>query len=221
LELAQIVEAAQRLLEERGLEDFSLRKLAAELGVKSPSLYWHVRDKQELFDLVADWLLAECPLPDPSLGWSESLARLARDLRRVLLAHPVAAGLLPGRTPFGPGELRLAEATIGVLRGAGFGERLAGYGYLILTFYAIGFATQELAFGKGPEARDRLAKVSRFLSGLPAEHYPNLVAVADEFTAPGLTDRFETGLAGVLEGLRREHELAKSRGKPPTADPGR
>ena len=60
--------------------------------------------------------------------------------------------MLTGRIPLGPGGLRLAEHGIGVLRRAGFGNREASYGHVILVFYAIGFATQELAFGQRPRS---------------------------------------------------------------------
>lgn len=43
-----IVNEALALLDEAGLADVSLRKVAARLGVKAPSLYWHIRDRDDL-----------------------------------------------------------------------------------------------------------------------------------------------------------------------------
>nr|BFE78795.1 hypothetical protein GCM10020093_013960 [Planobispora longispora] len=48
-----IVDAALRLLDEAGLEGLTVRRLAAELGVQSPALYWHFRTKQELLNGMA------------------------------------------------------------------------------------------------------------------------------------------------------------------------
>ncbi|MDL4821484.1 TetR/AcrR family transcriptional regulator C-terminal domain-containing protein [Actinomadura opuntiae] len=203
LDRAEIVRAALELLDADGFDAFSMRRLAAALDIKSPSLYWHVSGKDELFDLLVDTVIGKCPLPDGDDGrpWDERLIEIGLDLRRVLLAHPAATRLLPGRLPFGPHGLRLADHVVGLLRRAGFDDRMAGYGYLLLMFYVTGFAVQEIAFGKGPENGDRLAEVTRYLEGLPSDRYPDLVAVAGELLAPRLTDRFEFGLRGVIDGL--------------------
>ncbi|QKG26909.1 TetR/AcrR family transcriptional regulator C-terminal domain-containing protein [Actinomadura verrucosospora] len=209
LDRAEIVQAALRLLDEDGFDAFSMRRLAAALDIKSPSLYWHVKGKDELFDLLVDTVIGKCPLPEDDAGkpWDERLIEVGLDLRGVLLAHPAATRLLPGRLPFGPNGLRLADRVIGMLRRAGFDDRMAGYGYLLLMFYVTGFAVQEIAFGKGPENGDRLAEVGRYLEGLPADRYPDLVAVAGGLLAPRLTDRFGFGLRSLVDGLadkRRE-----------------
>lgn len=202
LDRGEIVRAALELLDRDGFDAFSMRKLAAELNVKSPSLYWHVRGKDELFELLIDTVIGKCPLPDAEGGpWQERLSRLGLDLRQVLLSHPAATRLLPGRLPFGPHGLRLADRVIGILRRSGFDDRMAGYGYLILVFYVVGFAVQEIAFGKGADGGARLAEVGGYLAGLPVEQYPDLVAVADGLLAPGLTDRFEFGLRNLIDGL--------------------
>ena len=39
-------------------------EVAAELGVKAASLYWHVRDKEQLLDLLTDELMADAEPPD-------------------------------------------------------------------------------------------------------------------------------------------------------------
>ncbi|MGC4957826.1 TetR/AcrR family transcriptional regulator C-terminal domain-containing protein [Actinomadura citrea] len=206
LDRARIARTALELLEAEGADAFSMRRLATALQIKSPSLYWHVRGKDELFDLLIDTVLGEVPLPeDDTRPWVEQLHEIGLALRRALLAHPQVAQLMPGRLAFGPNGLRLADHIIGVLRRAGFDERLAGYGYLLLMFYVVGFAAQETAFGKGPDNPARLAEISGFLSDLPSDRYPNLVAVADTLTArPGLTNRFERGLTGILTGLTQD-----------------
>ncbi|MEU9016128.1 TetR/AcrR family transcriptional regulator C-terminal domain-containing protein [Actinomadura sp. NPDC048394] len=208
LDRAEIVRAALRLLDEDGFDAFSMRRLATALDIKSPSLYWHVSGKDELFDLLVDTVVGKCPLPDGDGDggepWDERLIEIGLDLRRVLLAHPAATRLLPGRLPFGPNGLRLADHVIGLLRRAGFDDRMAGYGYLLLMFYVTGFAVQEIAFGKGPDNGERLAEVSRYLEGLPADRFPDLVAVAGELLAPRLTDRFEFGLRSLVDGLEKK-----------------
>lgn len=209
LSRSEIVEAALELLEKDGFEAFSMRGLATALNIKSPSLYWHFRSKDELFNLVVDAVLGECRLPAADEGdWAERLTSVAREIRRVLLAHPAATRLLTGRVPLGPNWLRLAEYVIGTLRRAGFDDRLTNICYLVLLYYAVGFVTQEISFGTGAEARERLDQMQEFVQHLPPEQYPNLIAVTAGFNERGLEDRFEIGLSGVIGGFRAE--LAKA-----------
>ena len=58
----QIVTAAMELVDRDGLQALSMRKLAAELGVGTMSLYYHVPDKSALYDLILDAGLREVDL---------------------------------------------------------------------------------------------------------------------------------------------------------------
>jgi len=60
LSQAIIVSEALALMNEGGIDQVSLRKVAARLGIRAPSLYWHVKSKAELFVLMADTLMREC-----------------------------------------------------------------------------------------------------------------------------------------------------------------
>jgi len=66
----------------------STRALAAALHVKSPALYWHVRNKEELLSLMVEHLLQDSldGIP-PDLHWSEWLKHVARRQRQLLLSH--------------------------------------------------------------------------------------------------------------------------------------
>lgn len=205
LDRGEIVRVALDLLGDEGFDAFSMRRLATALDIKSPSLYWHVRSKEELFDLLVDTVIGKCELPsDGERAWQDQIVGIGLELRKVLLDHPAATRLLSGRLPFGPNGLRLADHVIGVLRRAGLGDKMAGYGYVILIFYVTGFAVQEIAFGKGPSNAARMEEVQAYLQGLSAERYPDLAAVAGELLAPRLTDRFEFGLHGIIDALAAE-----------------
>jgi TetR/AcrR family transcriptional regulator, tetracycline repressor protein len=227
LDRGRIARAALALLDSEGSGAFSMPRLAQALDVQSPTLHGHVSSEEQLFELVIDEVLGECPLPASGPPWDQRLQSLGLDLRSVLLAHPAVVRMMPGHLPFGPNGLRLADHVVGILRGAGLGNRLAGYGYLLLMTYVIGFTGQETAFGEGPDNPARLAQVSQYLRDLPADRYPHLVAVADDLTdRPGLDHRFEIGLAGILRGLARQRfaplfEKSARAGtrQPPSGDP--
>jgi AcrR family transcriptional regulator len=66
-----------------------MRKLAQELDVGAASLYWHVRDKEELLGLLLDRIVGEGKVPDPDPG---ELARAGQGSRA---REPAAAAEPP------------------------------------------------------------------------------------------------------------------------------
>ena len=77
LDQARVVRAALALLDEAGLDELTMRRLADRLGVKAASLYRHVRNKDELLALLGDEISAEIPLPPASGGWQQQLTESA------------------------------------------------------------------------------------------------------------------------------------------------
>lgn len=77
-----VVATALRLLDEVGLPDLSMRRLATELDVQPSALYWHFASKQELLAAVADSILRTVPEPDARTPVPE----VARSIRDALLA---------------------------------------------------------------------------------------------------------------------------------------
>lgn len=149
LDRAAIVETALRLLEEVGLDRLSTRRLAAELGVKGPSLYWHVRNMAELRDLMADSLLSDAlPAPDAYGDWKSWLAEGARAFRRAALSRRDGARLLAGARPTEARRRDRFGPNIARLQAEGFSEPDAWSAFMVLARYAMGFALAEQA-GRG------------------------------------------------------------------------
>src|SRR5215469_9669276 len=120
LDRERLVRAALALLDEVGLDDLSMRRLAERLGVTAASFYWYVRNKDELLALLADTITGEMPLPDTGLPWREALEAGARNLRRVALSHRDAARVLAATMPTGRHRLHAIDALLGLLLQAGF-----------------------------------------------------------------------------------------------------
>lgn len=90
------VKAALEVIDRYGLEACSLAAVAKELRVKAPSLYYHFRDKTELFAEVAKQILLEADDVHrvTTADWKEALIALTLSARRAILNHPNAAPLL-------------------------------------------------------------------------------------------------------------------------------
>src|SRR5512132_1322407 len=94
----RVVAEALAIIAQDGVQALTMRSLAARLGVVPGAVYHHVRNKQQLQDLVLDNVLAEVDVHlDPSLPWTEQLKLLAHRLRQVLEQHPGVARILKSR----------------------------------------------------------------------------------------------------------------------------
>ncbi len=83
LSRARLVSEALGLVQEEGLEALSMRSLAERLNVKAASLYWHVRDRRELLELLAEAILDGVSAPRAT-GWREAVAQLAAALQSTV-----------------------------------------------------------------------------------------------------------------------------------------
>ncbi|CUU56776.1 TetR family transcriptional regulator [Frankia sp. CcI49] len=91
-----VIETALRLIDEEGLETFSLPRLATRLQVRTPSLYHHFTDKAEILAAVAREIVLEARPPSEHLGdaWMEWFVGLGLSFRRAVLRHSNAALVL-------------------------------------------------------------------------------------------------------------------------------
>jgi AcrR family transcriptional regulator len=90
----RLVEAALELVQDEGLEGLSMRALADRLEVKAASLYWHVRDRRELVELLAESILETVPVTRRSSGWREAVLGIATGLSRRVSAQKDADQVL-------------------------------------------------------------------------------------------------------------------------------
>jgi TetR/AcrR family tetracycline transcriptional repressor len=202
LERGQITRAAVELLDEVGLPDLSTRRLAAKLGVRSPTLYWHVRDKGELLDLVAEAICADAFDIDDTQPWRDQLASGLRQFRALLLRHRDAAELLRTRPPRGPHRLGHIDTTMRILLRAGFPDAdAAGIGQLLAAHVLASTQRDTRAAARGTEPPG----IAEDLLG----DFPHLRRVAPAYLHLSEQDIFDLGIDIILDGLT--HRLSRPR----------
>lgn len=152
----RIVAGALELIDREGLEATTMRRLAEELGVQAPSLYNHMRSKEQLLDAVAESVFERVDASGfDRLGWDAALETWAWSYYEALSAHP---NLVPHLVvAFGRLDAALARAdqVYAGLRDAGWspsratriaaGTRYAVYGAALGSF-AGGFTARASAF---------------------------------------------------------------------------
>lgn len=147
-----VVETAHRVLDEYGLGDLTMRRVAAELDVQPSALYHHFPGKQALLAAVADHILSRTPLAPPateapaapeSAEWLVRLRRAAGRLRDSLLACRDGAELVATVQAYGLGTVRPDQVMAGILTEAGISDDFARVSARTMLFYVLGHVTDE------------------------------------------------------------------------------
>lgn len=152
----RVIRAALDTIDLHGLGGFKLEIVARSIGVRAPSLYYHFKDKSELFGEVVLSLLREVEIPDDvaSGDWEDALVDICVRTRRTILLHYKAAPLI---LEFAPRRIFL-EAYEKWMRQCPFPvdvHMLLIEGIEKLTFGAAVFAASERARADGaPPAAD-------------------------------------------------------------------
>jgi TetR/AcrR family tetracycline transcriptional repressor len=196
--------AGMAVLRREGLDALSMRKVAAELGVRAASLYYHVQDKEQLLDLVADSMVWGAHKLARAGDWTDCLRDAAHGYYRHLHANRDAARLMAGRRAPGPNLLYVLDVMLGRLHGAGFSDADAAWATLTITTYVQGFVLQEQQ--PKPAHTERAA-----CSGQDFDQYPNLRTFIDAIVSDDSQELFSFGVERIIDGLRaRLHDARQS-----------
>jgi AcrR family transcriptional regulator len=198
LDRQRIVDEALAMVDAGGLEALTIRGVAARLGVAPMSIYWHVRDKAHLCDLVGEAVLSSIVIPPRRADWREDLRAVHRALRVAADRHPNATELMVGRARYGRAGLGLFERILEPLLEAGFTSETAFAAYDALYLFLLGYvATATRTPDFVAAQREGLA----YLLTLPDAAFPAIHEVAPVIPSRSPSQRFETGLDVVLDGI--------------------
>lgn len=204
---AAIVNKAVELMEQRGLAAVSLRRIATELGISAPTLYWHISGKRELLDAVAEQLLRRGLAgmdnrPAEGQPWWEWLEQRCSAMFRAMLSVPDAPQVVAGNRPT-PETLPDIEAGLAELVAVGFTAAEAQQVFLVLGGYITGMALEwqsEAAREVDTDVNDHeLGELVRD----PARFPYLAAAVRGRPDSPVQT--FDYGLSLLIRGIRDRH----------------
>ena len=192
----RIIEAAVSYADENGVDDLSMRKLGAELGVEAMSLYNHVENKDDIYDGMIDQIFGGILIPGDELGWKERARRIGKATMAEFSRHPWIVHLCMARGIFGPGALRFMDHVLGLLSDAGFDDEEAHHAWQMLASHTLGYAFQ---YGTAAREKD-FAELEERLPRLTRE-LPHVARLAPLLINCSWDAEYMFGLEIILDGL--------------------
>ena len=194
---ADVVAAALTLLDEIGLPDLTMRRLAATLDVQPSALYWHFPNKQALLAAVSDQIIARARhLPPGEWEWMPAARAEADALRDALLAFRDSAEVVSSTLALGLGAGEAAERLTAALALGDFDSETVRRGASALLHFILGHVSHE----QQRMHADSLGVLSEPHASTPTDAAAGASARAE----------FDFGTGLLLAGMERQLRSARS-----------
>lgn len=185
------------------MDALTVRALAARLDVRAPTLYWHVRNKQELLDEMATAVMRQVTEALEAIpagaDWREDLTAYAHVLRSQYLSRRDGARIFSGTRLSDPQIIRMKEPLLERWTTASEWTPAAADDAIdVVTAFVVGFVIEEQEKRQSAESDPERYSIAEWESWL-GEGAP-LVKEAGRRRDNG-DPRFERHLSIVLNGL--------------------
>lgn len=201
----RVLGAAMELADREGLGALSMRRLAADLGVEAMSLYYHVRNKDDILGGIVDLALGEIELPSSGADWRSAVRQSAISYHDVLRTHRwVTSVEVSGDASMA--QLRYMDALLKVLREAGLSPELTHHAYHALDSHIVGSA---LWLARIPPQEELDVLATTVLDQIPVDRYPDLALhIRQHLSGEARGMRFfEFGLDLILDGIEARRSI--------------
>jgi AcrR family transcriptional regulator len=202
----RIVDAAMDLVVAEGYDAVSMRRVAQALQTGAASLYAHVANKQELDQLMLDRVAAQIEVPDPVPDkWQEQVIQVMHDLLATMRRYPGVARAAIGQIPLAENSLLTTERMIAILRAGGVPDWVVAYAVDLIPLYVCAVAfeeyVQQAAQWSSDDVEKYVTELAEWFRSLPADRFPNIVALAGALTSGDGDQRFAFGTRVIVAGL--------------------
>lgn len=140
---ADVTAAALTILDDYGLADLTMRRLAGTLEVQPSALYWHFANKQLLLASVSDQIVARASASLPTGNWENDTRACARSLRDALLAYRDGAEVVSSSLALGLGATHARTLLSQTIAGGGFDPRITTIAADALLHFVLGHVSHE------------------------------------------------------------------------------
>jgi AcrR family transcriptional regulator len=201
LDRDKIARTALILVDTLGIEQLTMRRLGAELGVEAMALYHYFQNKDSLLDGILDVLLEQMMQSLPPGG--TPLERLRTNflaMRQIAIDHPQAFVSVVSRRFRNRRALVFFEGVLRLFHAAGLNAEQSARYYRVLSNFTLGGGIMEVG-------SDQVAPLSPVV-GDDGDQYPLVRDVMPHLHSSQADVTFRFGLDLILAALKSELDSA-------------
>ena len=204
-----IAELAVRVADAEGIDAVTMRRIAAELGVGTMSLYNYVPTKDHLVQLMIDQTASEYAYPARvPADKRAAIADLARQGRDLVQRHYWLPAVIHRPPVMGPNAMRYIDYFLGLLADSPLDTGAKMEIIALINGFALMYGGMQAALAaerarSGVTAEQQAAApVAMIVAAAATGHYPNLAAAlaAPPQPPPGADDVFDSCVMRLIDG---------------------
>ena len=178
ISITRIVNASIEILNQEGLNGLTMRKIADKLQIAAPSLYFHVKDKQQLYALITERI---CEIILNQITPQDSLRTICLTARKEYQAVNHSPQLFVVSPPLTENRIALIDIVFDKLRELGVADEYLMVSGNLLQNYMLAFVTDEKIWENKSEATGNMPF---------------------ELSSINMDQQFEFGLQVIFKGLQ-------------------
>lgn len=205
LSAGRIVTTAMALVDEVGLEAFSFRSLAKQLGCQAMSIYHYFPSKAHLYEAMVDICIAEVLEFDDTGPWQDRMRAAMATYRRMALRHPGFYLFMGTFRMNNRSGLGLLNVMLRIFEASGLDAEARARHFRILGYFLTGACIDEtMGYAKGPSAT----------VPVPADEarrdFPAIMAVGPYFGTDRHKLTFDAGIELIIAGIEAENKVSSA-----------
>lgn len=197
---ADILEGARRLIERDGVDKVTIRRLATEIGTSPATVYYHVRDKDDLYVQLLNDYADQIPRPELPDDPRERILVAATLMHDVLADRPWVVEILTADDLLGDAAMWLVEVIVSGAVAAGAEPEGAVHLYRNIWYFTAGEILIRAHRSSHHEQLDRPTYRAGVLARLDAGDHPQLTELADRWESLASQDTYDRGLRALVDG---------------------
>ncbi|MGF7235598.1 MAG: TetR/AcrR family transcriptional regulator C-terminal domain-containing protein, partial [Frankia sp.] len=135
-------------------------------------------------------------------GWRADIEALMREMRRIMLSHPLPTSAARSWSAYGPNMLRIIDTALGRFLEAGLTNEQAAYATTtMIEFLAGATSIERSTAGRRSTGAIGSAGFHQLLDELPAGQFTALRAAGAAYVTASADDVFARGVAVLLDGV--------------------
>lgn len=200
----EVLAAARRIIDRDGAEKLTIRRLAAEIGVGTMTVYHHIRDREDLLVQLLNDIADQTPFPELPDEPRDRIVVATAAFHDGVAQHPWASEIVTTDgiiDRIGDSALWMVETIVAGAIDCGCTPEQAVYVFRSIWYYTVG----EILVRAHPEALEaeleRSADRDTFFSNLDPSQQPAMAAIGAEWSALAARDTYLQGLQAFVDGL--------------------